>query len=205
METIKIIKSINKFNNSIDLINNIDSILEILKNDILKFSQLKKVYFADFDFTFSQATMILKNQITKIHLRGIKKFLEENDIEKSIKWLFSRIFNLMKNLITNKKLKLYCAPALREFDENIKSNIDLEKVFVELELERFDRDTLKIGLQIICNNSIFEEDFDYFDIEYLCKKFEFEVSEIVDTQMIYMKKYEKEEVENGYFQLIFIL
>lgn len=205
METIKIIKSINKFDNSIDLINNIDSILEILKNDILKFSHLKKVYFTDFDFTFSQATMIFKNQITKIHLRGIKKFLNENDIEKSIKWLFSRIFNLMISLITNKKLKLYCVPALIEFNENIKSNYNLGKVFVELELERFDKDTLKNGLKIIWKNSIFEEDFDYFDIEYLCKKFELDVSEIVDTQTIYMQKYDKEKVENGKFQLIFIL
>jgi DNA gyrase/topoisomerase IV subunit A len=203
MKTIEIIKSVNKFNNSTDLIKNIDLIIEILKNDILKFSQLKKVYFADFDFTFSQATIILKKQITKIHLTGIRKFLEENDIEKSIKWLFSRIFNLMINLITNKKLKFYCAPILTKFDENIKS-YDFEKMYLELELEKLDRDTIKNGLQTIYKNLMFE-DLDYSDIEYLSIKFGIEISEIVGTETINLQKYDKEQVENGYIQLIFIL
>ena len=58
-----------------------------------------------------------------------------------------------------------------------------------IELEKFDRDTIKKGLQKIWENSMFEEDFGYFDIEYLCKKFGFEVSQIVGTQEIYLQDF----------------
>ena len=51
---------------------------------------------------------------------------------------------------------------------------------------------------------MFEEDFDNFDMEYLCKKFGFEVSEIVGTQAINLQKYKKEQTQSGQVQLMMV-
>ena len=110
----------------------------------------------------------------------------------------------MRNITTNPKYKLYCIPSFEQIHENIKSNDELEAMLELMELEKFDRDTLKKGLQTIWNNSILEEDFDYFDMEYLCKKFGFEVSEIIGTEAINLQKYKKEQTESGHSQLVFV-
>lgn len=110
----------------------------------------------------------------------------------------------MRNITTNQKYKLYCAPSFGQLHENIKSNDELEAVLELMELEKFDRDTIKKGLQSISKNAMFEEDFDYFDMEYLCKKFEFEVSEIVGTQAINLQKYKKEQTQSGQVQLMMV-
>lgn len=93
---------------------------------------------------------------------------------------------------------------LGQLHENIKSNDELEAVLELMELEKFDRDTIKKGLQTIWNNSILEEDFDYFDMEYLCKKFGFEVSEIIGTEAINLQKYKKEQTGSGQVQLMMV-
>ena len=96
----------------------------------------------------------------------------------------------MRNITTNQKYKLYCAPSFGQLHENIKSNDELEAVLELMELEKFDRDTIKRTSNNL-ENSMFEEDFDYFDMEYLCKKFGFEVSQIVGTEAINLQKYKK--------------
>ena len=41
-------------------------------------------------------------------------------------------------------------------------------------------------------------------MEYLCKKFEFEVLEIIGTEAINLQKYKKEQTESGHSQLVFV-
>ena len=204
MQLVEILSHSNKIKTVDDLLNHFDLVVELARDDIYKIAKSKRLLFSDFDFAYSDAVEMLKSQLQKSHLKGISRFLQCENIANAVSWLIERLLNNMRNITTNQKYKLYCAPSFGQLHENIKSNDELEAMLELIELEKFDRDTIKKGLQTIWENSMFEEDFDYFDMEYLCKKFGFEVSEIVGTQAINLQKYKKEQTESGHSQLVFV-
>ena len=204
MQLVEILSHINKIKTVDDLLNHFDLVVELARDDIYKIAKSKRLLFSDFDFAYSDAVAMLKSQLQKSHLKGISRFLKCENISNAVSWLIERLLNNMRNITTNQKYKLYCAPSFGQLHENIKSNDELETLLELMELEKFDRDTLKKGLQTIWENSMFEEDFDYFDMEYLCKKFGFEVSEIVGTQAINLQKYKKEQTQSGQVQLMMV-
>ena len=204
MQLVEILRYSNKIKTVDDLLNNFDSVVELARDDIYKIAKSKRLLFSDFDFAYADAVEMLRSQLQKSHLKGISRFLQCKNILNSVSWLIERLLNNMRNITTNPKYKLYCAPSFKQLHENIKSNDELEVVLELIELEKFDKATIKKGLQTIWNNSILEEDFDYDDIKYLCEKFEFEVSEIVGTQAINFQKYKKEQTESGNSQLVFV-
>ena len=204
MQLVEILSHSNKIKTIDDLLNHFNLVVELARDDIYKIAKSKRLLFSDFDFAYGDAVEMLKGQLQKSHLKGISRFLQCENIANAMSWLIERLLNNMRNITTNQKYKLYCAPSFGQLHENIKSNDELETVLELMELEKFDRDTIKKGLQTIWKNSMFEEDFDYFDMEYLCKKFGFEVSEIVGTQAINLQKYKKEQTESGNSQLVFV-
>ena len=191
MQLVQIISQ-SKIKNVNDLLNNIDSIVELARDDIYKIAKSKRLLFSDFDFAYGDAVEMLKGQLQKSHLKGISRFLKCENIANAVSWLIERLLNNMRNITTNQKYKLYCAPSFGQLHENIKSNDEIEEVLELMELEKFDKDTIKKGLQTIWKNSMLDEDFDYLDMEYLCKKFGFEVSQIVGTEAINLQKFKKE-------------
>ena len=204
MQLVEILSHSNKIKTVDDLLNHFDLVVELARDDIYKIAKSKRLLFSDFDFAYGDAVEMLKGQLQKSHLKGISKFLKCENIANAISWLIERLLNNMRNITTNQKYKLYCAPSFGQLHENIKSNDELEAVLELMELEKFDRETIKKGLQTIWENSMFEEDFDYFDMQYLCKKFGFEVSQIVGTEAINLQKYKKEQTESGHSQLVFV-
>ena len=204
MQLVEILSHSNKIKTVDDLLNHFDLVVELARDDIYKIAKSKRLLFSDFDFAYADAVEMLKSQLQKSHLKGISRFLKCENIANAVSWLIERLLNNMRNITTNQKYKLYCAPSFGQLHENIKSNDELEAVLELMELEKFDRDTIKKGLQTIWENSMFEEDFDYFDMEYLCKKFGFEVSEIIGTEAINLQKYKKEQTESGYSQLMMV-
>ena len=204
MQLVEILSHSNKIKTLDDLLNHFDLVVDLARDDIYKIAKSKRLLFSDFDFAYSDAVEMLKSQLQKSHLKGISRFLRCENISNAVSWLIERLLNNMRNITTNQKYKLYCAPSFGQLHENIKSNDELEAVLELMELEKFDRDTIKKGLQTIWENSIFEEDFDYFDMEYLCKKFGFEVSQIVGTEAINLQKYKKEQTQSGYSQLMMV-
>ena len=204
MQLVEILSHSNKIKTLDDLLNHFDLLVELARDDIYKIAKSKRLLFCDFDFAYADAVEMLKSQLQKSHLKGISRFLQCKNISNAVSWLIERLLNNMRNITTNPKYKLYCAPSFKQLHENIKSNDELEVVLELIELEKFDKATIKKGLQTIWNNSILEEDFDYDDIKYLCEKFEFEVSEIVGTQAINFQKYKKEQTESGNSQLVFV-
>ena len=204
MQLVEILSHCNKIKTVDDLLNHFDLVVELARDDIYKIAKSKRLLFGDFDFAYADAVEMLKSQLQKSHLKGISRFLKCENIANAVSWLIERLLNNMRNITTNQKYKLYCAPSFGQLHENIKSNDELEAVLELMELEKFDRDTIKKGLQVIWKNSMFEEDFDYFDMEYLCKKFGFEVSEIIGTEAINLQKYKKEQTESGYSQLMMV-
>jgi len=204
MQLVEILSHSNKIKTVDDLLNHFDLVVELARDDIYKIAKSKRLLFSDFDFAYADAVEMLKSQLQKSHLKGISRFLKCENIANAVSWLMERLLNNMRNITTNQKYKLYCAPSVGQLHENIKSNDELEAVLELMELEKFDRDTIKKGLQTIWENSMFEEDFDYFDMEYLCKKFGFEVSQIVGTEAMNLQKYKKEQTESGHSQLVFV-
>ncbi|TLS96893.1 hypothetical protein [Aliarcobacter cibarius] len=204
MQLVEILSYSNRIKTVDDLLNHFDLVVELARDDIYKIAKSKRLLFCDFDFAYADAIEMLKSQIQKSHLKGISRFLQCENISNAVSWLITRLLANMRNITTNQKYKLYCAPSFGQLHENIKSNDEIEAVLELMELEKFDRDTIKKGLQKIWENSMFEEDFDYFDMEYLCKKFGFEVSQIVGTQEIYLQKYKKEQTESGHSQLMMV-
>lgn len=204
MQLVEILSHNNKIKTVDDLLNHFDLVVELARDDIYKIAKSKRFLFSDFDFAYGDAVEMLKSQLQKSHLKGISRFLKCENISNAVSWLIERLLNNMRNITTNQKYKLYCAPSFGQLHENIKSNDELETVLELMELEKFDRDTLKKGLQTIWKNSMFEEDFDYLDMEYLCKKFGFEVSQIVGAQAINLQKYKKEQTQSGQVQLMMV-
>ena len=204
MQLVEILSHSNKIKTVDDLLNHFDLVVELARDDIYKIAKSKRLLFSDFDFAYADAVEILKSQLQKSHLKGISRFLKCENIANAVSWLIERLLNNMRNITTNQKYKLYCAPSFGQLHENIKSNDELEAVLELMELEKFDRDTIKKGLQSIWKNAMFEEDFDYFDMEYLCKKFGFEVSQIVGTEAINLQKYKKEQTQSGHSQLMMV-
>ena len=201
MNAIEILINYSKLETVQNLVDNIDLVTDIIKDDVYKIAKSKRIYFYDFDFTYNDAVKILKNQLKKCYLNGISRFLNFNGISNAISWLITRIIANMRNTTTNKKYKLYCAPSFEQIHENIKSNDELEAMLTLVELEKFDRDTLKKGLQTIWNNSILEEDF---DIEYLCKKLDLSIKDVFGTDDSVKLNLKKEQTESGHSQLVFV-
>ncbi len=204
MQLVEILSHSNKIKTLDDLLNHFDLVVDLARDDIYKIAKSKRLLFCDFDFAYGDAVEMLKSQLQKSHLKGISRFLQCENIANAVSWLIERLLNNMRNITTNKKYKLYCAPSFKQLHENIKSNDELEIVLKLMELEKFDRDTLKNGLQRLWNGSRYEEDFDYDDIKYLCEKFGFEVSEILGTEAINLKKYKKEQTQSGQVQLMMV-
>ncbi|NCB13112.1 MAG: hypothetical protein EOM78_15935 [Erysipelotrichia bacterium] len=204
MQLVEILSHSNKIKTIDDLLNHFDLVVELARDDIYKIAKSKRLLFSDFDFAYADAVEMLKSQLQKSHLKGISRFLKCENIANAVSWLIERILNNMRNITTNQKYKLYCAPSFGQLHENIKSNDELDAVLELMELEKFDKETIKKGLQTIWNNSILEEDFDYFDMEYLCKKFGFEVSQIIGTEAINLQKYKKEQTGSGQVQLMMV-
>ncbi|QHG91290.1 hypothetical protein CVO_05305 [Sulfurimonas sp. CVO] len=204
MQLVEILSHSNKIKTVDDLLNHFDLVVELARDDIYKIAKSKRLKFSDFDFAYADAVEMLKSQLQKSHLKGISRFLKCENIANAVSWLIERLLNNMRNITTNQKYKLYCAPSFGQLHENIKSNDELDAVLELMELEKFDKDTIKKGLQTIWNNSILEEDFDYFDMEYLCKKFGFEVSQIIGTEAINLQKYKKEQTQSGHSQLMMV-
>lgn len=83
------------------------------QDDVFKIAKSKRIFFADFDFTYASAVEILRKQLLKIHLKGIKKFfLNCDNLENALKWLISRILNNMRNITTNPNFRYYVCKLL---------------------------------------------------------------------------------------------
>ncbi len=204
MQFIEIIKNCNKIVNVSDVLNNFDLIIDIVKEDVLRITKSKQIFFTDFDFAYNDGVNMLKNQLAKIHLKAIRRFFESDSIEDALKWIVSRIINNAVNITTNKKYKLYSAPQFCDLHEKIESSYDIEMLLLNDDLMKFDKNTLERGLKKVWEDLKYDLDFDYFDMEYLCKKFGLEVSEIVENEAINLQMYKKEQTESGNSQLVFV-
>ena len=201
MQLAVILSHCNKIKTIDDLLNLIDLILELAREDVYKIAKSKRIIFSDFDFTYNEAIEILKSQLQKSHLKGISKFLKCENIDSAINWIIGRVLNNMRNISTNSKFKCFCAPSFKQLNENIKSNYDYETVLELMDLRRFDSQTIMTGLKKVWSEVNYDQDFDHEDFEELCCKFGFTSNEVVGSHTFEEPKLSKYEVETGQFQL----
>ena len=205
MNTIEILNQYYINRNKISLSSDLNLIIDIIKEDILQISRSKRLYFKDFDFTYSESVKILKQQLSKKHLRGIKRFLGCKSIENSIRWLISRLLNNMRNLTTNRKYLMFCNPAIIEMNKKIYyENHNFHNMINNLELQKLDKITIKNGLIKLWKESEYDKEFDYLDFVDLCNKFGFEADKVVVSDTFAQIKFKKYKVDK-YYQLELII
>ena len=204
MQLIEILNHSSKVKTYNDFLKNIDSILELLRDDARRIAKARGIHFPDFDFSYSDGVKILKRQLTKTHLKAIQKFYKCKTIEKALKWIVSRIINNAVNVSTNKKYKLYVAPQFSELHDNIESCYDIDMLLIDSDLKKFDRNALEAGLISVWQESRFDDDFDFDDMKYLSDKFECNILNVIENDAIDVQNYNKEQTESGHFQLVFV-
>ena len=206
MNTIEILIYYSKLKTVQDLVNNIDLVTDIVKDDVYKIAKSKQIYFADFDFTYSTAVSVLNNQIKKKHLNGVKRFFKLENIEDKLNWLISRILNNMLNLTTNPKYKLYFNPKKIDiYKGNYQENDDFEKMIQILDIQKLDKSIIKKGLLKVWEEARYDKDFDYIDFTELCVKYGFDVDEVVGSHTFNQIQYKKYQVGNLNYQLQLII
>ncbi len=199
MNTIEILDQYYINRNKISLSSDLNLIIDIIKEDIFQISRSQRLYFKDFDFTYSESVKILKQQLSKKHLRGIKRFLECKNLENSIRWLISRLLNNMRNLTTNRKYLMFCNPAIIEMNEEIYyENHDFLNMINNLELQKLDKITIKNGLIKLWKESVYDKEFDYIDFSKLCTKYGFEADDVVGSHASTQIKFKKHQIGNSY-------
>ncbi|MDX4049304.1 hypothetical protein Q6A83_00765 [Aliarcobacter skirrowii] len=207
MKLIEIISNSNKIKTIDDLLNHFDLVVELAREDVLKIAKSKRLKFNDFDFTYCDAVEMLKGQLQKSHLRGISRFLKCENISNAASWLIERLLNNMRNITTNKKYKLYCAPSFGKLHENIKSNDELENMLELLELERVNKFSKEEKIKLlkgVWKDAIYD-DFDEEDMKYLCNKVDLTIDDVFENKGDLCKlNLKKEQAESGNSQLVII-
>ena len=207
MNAIEILINNSKLKTIQNLVDNIDLVTDIIKDDVYKIAKSKRIYFYDFDFTYVCSVEILKKQLSKIHLEGIKKFFFNSDnLKNALKWLMSRILNNMRNITTNRNYKLFLNLRISNSEfEAYEEHDDFEKMIQILDIQKLDKSIIKKGLLKVWEEARYDKDFDYIDFTELCEKNGFDVNEVVGSHTFNQIQYKKYQVGNLNYQLQLII
>lgn len=192
-----------KIKNVDDLIQNLNAVVELAREDVARIAKAQRLYFADFDSTYTTAVQMFKNTIIKRHLEAIKRFIRCDNLENAVHWLIARLLNNMVNITTNQKYNLYASPKFRDFDKNsFYDSNELKTIEDELTLEKLDKQTIKIGLKKVWEDAISDKEFDLIDLELLCSKYGFTAIEVLGYDPRQVPVVKLERTESGYSQFV---
>ena len=202
MQLVEILSHSNKIKTIDDLLNHFDLIVELARDDIYRIAKSKQILFNDFDFTFSYAVEILKKQLKKKHLKAIDRFFKCENMDSAINWLIGRILNNMRNTV-DQRFSQYCFPQVIQLYE-VLDEAEKDEATEVPNLEKIDKFILKEGLTQLWKESIFDMDFMYKDMQYLCEKLELNIDEIIAPETMNLPKFKKEQTESGHSQLVLV-
>lgn len=208
MQLIEILSNSNKIKSVDDLLNHFDLVVELAREDVLKIAKSKRLLFSDFDFAYGDAVEMLKSQLQKSHLKGISRFLQCENISNAVSWLITRLLANMRNITTNPRYALFCAPSFGQLHENIKSSDELENMLELLELERVNKFSKKEKIKFLKEvwKDAKYDDFDEEDMNYLCEKLDLTLDEVFDDKGDLCKlNLKKIQIEDGNYQLELII
>ena len=206
MNAIEILINYSKLETVQNLVDNIDLVTDIIKDDVYKIAKSKRIYFYDFDFTYGCSVEIIKEQLLKKHLQGIQRFFNFDNLENGLKWFISRILNNMRNITTNTNFKLFINLKISNFEYKVYAdNDDFEKMIQILDIQKLDKSIIKKGLLKVWEEARYDKDFDYIDFTELCEKYGFDVNEVVGSHTFNQIQYKKYQVGNLNYQLQLII
>ena len=206
MNAIEILINYSKLETVQNLVDNIDLVTDIIKDDVYKIAKSKRIYFYDFDFTYGCSVEIIKEQLLKKHLQGIQRFFNFDNLENGLKWFISRILNNMRNITTNTNFKLFINLKISNFEYEVyEKTDDFEKIIQILDIKKLDKTRIKKGLYKVQQEVRYDKDFDYIDFIELCEKYGFDVDDVVGSYSFNQIQYKKYQVGKLNYQLEIII
>lgn len=192
--------SFTKIRNVEDLIQNIDAILDLAKDDVKRLANAQNVYFMDFNHFYYEALKVTKKNIIN-RTKAFSQIVKCENIEKIISWVIGRIFSNMRNFSTNEKYRKYVKieKIVDEIDAQvIDENNEYLQIDIENDLEKIDREKMINGLKKIYHN------LDSYEFENLCRKYAIEPVEVLGFNSLEMPEMTTEKSESGLDQLAFV-
>ena len=195
------VKSISKEDLFVELRNPESWIYELMRDDAISLflntgGYINKKFSTDDLYTLG--VNITAKQISKRCF-----FSEIEDYDLILKKTKSRVVNNIRNYFSpfrkvnykNMNQHLYFS------EEHIES---FEEILDELDLQKIDKETIKVGLAKVWQDAITDTTFDILDFEELCRKFQFQPNEILGYDPKNVPLMAKESCNNGNYQLILV-
>lgn len=197
LKLINILNVCKKIDSTKALINSLEAVIELCREDIRKIAVSKGLYFADFDWAFKEGAAMTMATLKKNHLRTIQRVLKCNSIDEMTRILIQRIFANMRNITTDARYSKFVEIKIGGIAEAI--HIASDEIDCIIELESFDNNTIKEGLKNVWIDAFEDFDFDEKDFQELCEKFGFTVNEVMGENTILLKA---EQIAGGNRQLV---
>ena len=127
MTNIEILAGSEKIKKIEDILENLDLIFDMLKEDVIKIIKATGGFCDEsFEEKYAQATRWTKKQLDKHHLRIFKRIYTCNSVKQALKLLLTRIVANTRNQFDNKRKNTvaYCSAKVKE---TLKQNV-VEKI-----------------------------------------------------------------------------
>lgn len=196
------IKSISKEDLIIELRNSESWIYELIKDETISLflntgGYTNEKFATDDLYKLGVDTTI--RQIKKRYFFNLKT--EDNTF--IINKIRSRITNNIKNYFSPLRKINYLS--IEQYFYQIEDyNQPFERIIDELNLQKINIETIKVGLIKVWEDAITDTTFDIFDFEELCRKFQFEPNEVLGYDPNIIPPMAKESSNNGNYQLVLI-
>ena len=195
------VKSISKEDLFVELRNPESWIYELMRDDAISLFLNTSGYINKKFSTDDLYTLGVDTTTRQISKRCF--FSEIENTELILRKIKSRVVNNIRNYFSpfrkvnykNMNQHLYFS------EEHIES---FEEILDELDLQKIDKETIKIALAKVWQNALLDTTFDIIDFEELCRRFQFESNEVLSYNPYDIPLMAKESCNNGNYQLVLI-
>ena len=196
------IKSMSKDDLIVELLNPESWIYELIKDDTISLflntgGYTNEKFSTDDLYKLGVDTTI--GQIKKRYFFNLKTADNTSIINK----ISSRITNNIKNYFSPLR-KINYLGIEQYFYQTEDYNQSFERIIDELNLQKIDKESIKVGLTKVWQDALTDTTFDIMDFEELCKRFQFDLNEILGYDHKIIPLMAKESCNNGNYQLVFI-
>lgn len=182
LKLLDVLKECKKIDSPKALIEYLEAVVELCREDIRRIAIAKGLYFADFDWIFKESVEMTLNTIKKKYLKTIHRTLNLNDIEETTRILIQRILANMRNISTDQRYAKFVRIKIGGIAEAV--HMASEQLDWMIELENCDKNTIKEGLQRVWIDASEDFDFDEIDFQELCEKFGFTIEEVMGNTLL---------------------
>ena len=196
------IKSISKDNLIVELQNSESFIYDLIKFDTISLF-LNTGGFVNDGITDDDLYKLgVDTTIKQIKKRYFFDLMNEDNIL-IINKIKSRIVNNIRNFFSLSRKTNYLN--IIQYFFSMEENYEVFQGIVdEVDLKTIDIETIKIGLAKVWQDAIIDTTFDIIDFEELCRRFQFELNEILGYDPKIIPLTAKESYNNGNYQLVLI-